>query len=96
MALNGTDLISNPWDSFFSVYGDIIGVSWYLIPISFIAVALYIKTRTFAVSGMWLMASTLMIGSALFVEHPEMSFVYYLFTVLSFVGIVVSIYLEAR
>jgi len=96
MSFNGSDLISNPWDSFFSVFGDILGVSWYLIPISFIAIAIYIKTRTVAAAGMWLMASCLMIGSAIFVEHPEMSFVYYLFTVISFVGVVVSVYLEAR
>ena len=96
MAFNGSELIDNPFNQFFSAFTDILGYSFFLIPISFIAIALYIKTRTVAVAGVWLMASTLMVGTAIFAEYPEMGFVYYLFTVISFVGVIVSIYLENR
>jgi len=96
MAFNETGLTNNPFNEFMSLFTDILGYSFFLIPIGFIAIALYIKTRTVAVSGVWLMASTLMVGTAIFAEYPEMGFIYYLFTVISFVGVIVSIYLESR
>lgn len=96
MSFNGSELIDNPFNEFSSVFTDIIGLSFFLIPISFIAIAIYIKTRTVAASGVWLIASTLMVGTAIFTEYPAVGFIYYLFTVISFVGVIVSIYLESR
>jgi len=96
MALNGSEMLSNPFDTFMSVYTDIIGQAFYLIPISIIGVALYIKTRNAAVSGIWFMMCCLMVGTAIFSEYPEMAFVYYVFTVISLVGTVVSIYMEVK
>jgi len=96
MSFNGTNLTNDPFNEFMSVFTDLIGYSFFLIPISFIAIALYIKTRTVAVSGVWLMASTLMVGTAIFAEQPVMGFIYYLFTVISLVGVIVSIYLDGR
>jgi len=96
MPFNESGLNNNPFNEFISVFTDIMGYAFLLIPIGFIAIALYIKTKTVAVSGVWLMASTLMIGTALFTTYPEMAFIYYLFTVISFVGVIVSIYMESR
>ena len=96
MVFNGYAFLNNQFNEFFSSFTDILGYGFFLIPISFIAIALYITTRTVAVAGVWLMASTLMVGTAIFSSYPEMGFIYYLFTVISFVGVIVSIYLEGR
>lgn len=96
MSFNGSEAIDNPWETFSSVYTDILGMGFYLIPIGVIAVALYIATRTIAASSIWLMASTLLVGTVIFADYPEMSFIYYLFTVLGLVGVIFSIYMEWR
>ena len=91
MAINGSELINSPWDTIFSPFNDILGGSFWLVPIGFIAVALYVKTRTVAASSVWLMGSCLILGSGtIFSSYPEMSFVYYLFAVLGLVGVIVS------
>jgi len=95
MVINGSELINNPWDTIFSPFSDILGGSFWLIPIGFIAVALFVKTRTVAVSSVWLMSSCLILGSGtIFSSYPEMSFVYYLFAVLGLVGVIVSMFIK--
>jgi len=96
MAFNGSELLDQPWETIFSVFTDIIGYGFYLVPISFIAVALYIKTKTVAVSGMWLMATTILVGSAIFNEYPVMSYIYFIIAAFSLTGVIISVYLEAR
>jgi hypothetical protein len=43
--INGSDLINQPWNTTFSPYIHLFGQGWLLIPITFIAAALFIKTR---------------------------------------------------
>jgi len=96
MAFNGSELLDQPWETLFSVFTDILGYAFYLIPISFIAIALYIKTKTVAVSGIWMLATTLMIGSIIFTQFPVMGLIYYIIAGVSFTGIIASIYLEVK
>lgn len=96
MGVNATELINNPWETIFSPFEDIIPGFW-LIPIGVIAVALFIKTRSITVSSIWLFASCIMLGSGnLFVNNPEIAFVYFLFAVFGFIGVIVSLYTNVR
>jgi len=93
MGLNGSELTNQPLNTIFSIFTDILGSAFWLVPVGFIAIALYIKTKEFTASSVWLMASTAILGSSnLFTDHPEMSFLYYVLTIIGFVGTVVGIY----
>ena len=92
MGVNGSEFINNPWDTIWSPFTDMFGQGFWLIFIGFIAVALFIKTRNVAVVSVWLMGSSLLVGSAIFSNYPSMGFVYYIFTVLGLVGTIVSIF----
>jgi len=93
MALNGTDLINHPWNTTFKAYTDLLGSAFWLIPVSFIAVALFIKTRNPVLVSAYMLGSGLLLSSGnIFLGHPEMAFVYMVFTALGLVGLIVSIF----
>ena len=93
MAINGTDFINHPWNTTFGTYTDLLGTPFWLIPVSFIAIALYIKTRNPVVATSFMVGSGLLLSSGnMFMGAPEMVFVYTVFTVISFVGLLSSIY----
>ena len=93
MAINGTDFINNPWNTTFSPFVDLLGMGFYLIPLSFIAVALYMKTRNPAGVSVFIFVSGLLLsGGSIFANYPEMAVVYTVFTAMGFVGLVLSIF----
>lgn len=92
MAINGSELIDKPWDTIWGTFTNIFGGAFWLIPIGIIAVALFMKTREVTVSAIWLALSSLFVGTAVFSEHPEIGFLYYMFTVLGLIGTIVSIF----
>ena len=92
MAVNGTSLLNDLWNTIFSPFSDILGGGFWLIPIGFISIALFIKTRNVTASSMWLLCSCSIMGSGeLFTDFPEMSFIYYLFAIIGLVGVIVSL-----
>ena len=93
MAINGTDFINSPWATTFSPFTNLLGAGFYLIPLSFIAVALYIKTRNpVLVSGYMIASGLLLAGGNIFLGAPEMMYVYIIFSVLGLVGLILSIF----
>lgn len=90
--VNGSELLDNPFDTIMGTFTDIMGGAFWLIPIGVIAVALFIKTRSITVSSIWLMASCAIVGTGVFVDYPEMGFVYYIFTIIGLVMSIVSIF----
>lgn len=90
--VNGSELLDNPFNTIMGTFTDILGGSFYLIPIGVIAVALYVYSRDVTVSAIWLMASSLLVGTSFFSTYPGISFVYYLFTVFGLVVAIVSIF----
>lgn len=97
MPINGTDLLNNPIDTIFSPFSDFLGAGFWLIPIGFITLALFIKTRNLTAASVWLMGSCIIMGSGqIFGSYPEMSFFYYLVACLGFTGTIVSIFLMRK
>ena len=93
MAINGSELIDNPWDTIFSTFTDQLGNSFWLVPVSFIAVALYIKTRNPVLVSAYMIASGLLLASGnIFLGSPEMMYVYIIFSVLGLVGLILGIF----
>jgi len=91
--INGSDLINQPWNTTFGPFTDLFGSAFWLIPLSFITVALFVKTRNpTAVSG-FMIASGIILGSGnMFVSNPEMAFVYWIFAALGIVGLILGIF----
>ncbi len=93
MALNGTDLITQPWDTVLSPFINLLGSGFYLIPITFIALALYLKTHDTMLASSWLLASGVLLSSgAIFTGYLEMSIIYTIVVALGVTGIILNIF----
>jgi len=93
MAVNGSELIDNPWATIFSPFTDLLGSGFYLIPVTFIAIALYVKTKDLMVSSVWLiMAGLLLSGGSIFTGYYGMSMLYTVIVALGVTGVVMNIY----
>ena len=92
-SLNASELYENPFAIIFSPYTDLLGNSFWLIPLSFICVALYMKTRNVPTVSAFMIGSGVILGSgAIFSTYPEMALVYYIFAALGIVGLIIGIY----
>ena len=92
MAINGTEAIDDLWNTIFSPFVDFLGVGFWLIPVSIIGAALYVKTRSaIAVSAYLIGAGVLLSSGGLFASYPEMTTVYGIITVIGIIGLVASL-----
>jgi len=100
MAVNGSEWISQPWNTTFSPYTDFfesfletgMGQVFWLIPIITIAFAIYVKTENPAISAMFMVASGALFSSGnIFAGNTMMGVIFTVFTILSLVGLVVSL-----
>ena len=78
-AVNGTRLVNEPFNTLFKCFTDLIGNAFWLIPIGFIATALYIKTHDITGVGVFLLAGGAILGSGnIFTGQPELAFIYFM------------------
>ena len=93
MPINGSELVSDPWGTIFSPFTDLLGTGFWLIPLTFIAIALFVKTRDVVVASLFILASGVMLsGGNIFAGYPEMAFAYLIFAALGIVGLVLGIF----
>lgn len=90
--VNGSEFIETPFDTIMNTFTSLIGGIFWLIPIGVIAVALYVKTREVTASAIWIMASCSLVGAAVFSDHPEVGFLYFVFVIIGLMSSIVSIY----
>jgi len=91
--VNGSEIIDKPFETVFSPFTDLLSNGFWLIPIGFIGVALYIKTHNLTATGVWLtISSLLMAGGNIYTGFPELAFVYSIFVVIGIMSIVVDIF----
>jgi len=97
MALNGSEFLNNPWTTTFSPFTDLLGNGFYLIPIGFLAAALYVKTRNPVMTAAFLLGSSVLFESAnLYMGYPEVEILFRIFTVLCLVGLVLGVYFSRK
>ena len=78
--INGSDLVNQSWNTTFSPYIHLFGQGWFIIPLSFISAALFMKTRDAVVLSMFMIMSGGLLGvGTLFAGFPEASLIYGLF-----------------
>ena len=89
--INGSDLITSPWNTTFSPYIHLFGQGWLLIPASFTAAALFMKTRDTALLSMFLIITGVFLTATgyYFTGWADAPFIYLIFTV---IGIAVLFY----
>lgn len=93
MPINGSELINDPFNTIFSPFTNLLGSGFFLIPLTFICVALYIKTREPAVVSVFMLASgTMLMGVDIFAGYESMGLAYALFAALGLIGLVLSLY----
>jgi len=92
MPLNATELIENPFTVIFSPYTDLLSSSFWLFPLTFICIALYMKTRNVTMVSAFMIGSGAILGTAMFTNYPEMAMVYYLFAAIGLIGVILGIY----
>lgn len=93
MPLNGSELLDDPFNTIFSPFTDILSTGFWLIPLTFITIALYVKTRDVTTVSMFMIASGILLSAGtIFSEYPEMAFLYMIFTTFGIVGVIVSIF----
>ena len=83
--INGSDLINQPWNTTFSPYIHLFGQGWILIPISFIAAALFIKVRDPIILSVYMIITGIFLTGAtisMFDSFPAAVIPYILFTVI--------------
>ena len=99
--INGSDLVEEPFNTTFSPFtrlfenliGD--GMVFFIIPLMFIAGALYYKTKDPAIVSMFMIVSGgLFAGGSIFVGMIHVSVVFIIFAALGLGGLVISILLD--
>jgi hypothetical protein len=95
--VNGSDFINNPWNVTFSPYTDLLTAGFYLIPLCFIAAALYMKTRNgIAVTTFILGSGLLLVSGSIFLNYPEMARVFLVFAAAGMVGTFIAVFINVK
>jgi len=91
-ALNGTTLINDTWNTVWSPFVDLFGGGFFLIPVSFIGAALFMKTKDPAIIGMYMIGTgALLSAGGLFTGFGEGITVYIIFTALGVGALIYSV-----
>jgi len=104
MPLNMTEFLDNPWDTVYSPFTDFfetyigVGNAFWLFLLVVFTLGIYIKTEGNAImASMFMIASGAILGSAnVFLNQPQMSFAFYIFTALGIAGLFVSMIFQNR
>lgn len=97
LALNGSDLINNPWNTTFQAYTNLLGPGAFLIVLIFICAALYMKTENaVAVTSFLTVASLLFISGGLYANWPEMAQVFMIVAAFGIVTTVLNVYFKNK
>lgn len=64
LAINGSDLIDQPWNTTFMPFIRLLGQGWVIVPLGFIGAALFVKTRDTALIALYLIMIGAFIGIA--------------------------------
>ena len=92
MLFNTSEIIDDPFNTIFNPFTDLFGNGFWLIPLTFIAVALYVKTRSVVSVFAFLAAGCALLGTVnMFTGYPEMAYVYILIGLLALVVLVLGI-----
>ena len=92
MPFNTSPIINDTFNTTFSPYTNLLGNLFWLIPLSVIATALYVKTQNIiAVFAFLAASSSMLVAGNIYIGSPEIAFIYIVVSALALVGLVLSI-----
>ena len=101
MAFNPSDLFENPVNTSISPFTGFFdtlvneGMIFFLIPLSFMAIALYYKSEEPAVASLFMITSGALLATGnIFLGAPHMAVVYALFAGIGLGGLIISVILN--
>lgn len=90
--LNGTDFIHNAWNTTWSPFTDLFGSGFFLIPVSFIGAALFMKTRDPAILSIYMITTGVSLSAGgLFTGFTGGITAYIIFTALGIGALIYSV-----
>ena len=91
-ALNGTDFIHNAWNVTWSPFTDLFGSGFFLIPVSFIGAALFMKTRDPAIISIYMIVTGVLLSAGgLFTGFTGGITLYIIFTAIGLASLIYSV-----
>lgn len=61
-AFNGSDIVSQPYNTTFSTFIRVLGPGWIIVPFAFIGAALFVKTRDTALISIYMICIGAFVG----------------------------------
>lgn len=97
MPVNGSELIDAPFDTVFSPFTGLLGSAFWLVPISIIAAALFVKTKNVTMVGAWLLGAGMLMGGAdIFAGFPGMFTLYGAIIIVGILAIIAGIIMQRK
>ena len=89
---NGTELLNSPWETILSPFTDLLGSGFYIIPISVIAAAIFMKTRDIVSVGVFMiLAGSLLSGAGIFQGYFGIVPLYIIIVALGITSVVIGL-----
>jgi hypothetical protein len=97
MPFNGSEIIDNPLTTIMSTYTDILGMVAYVIILTFVIGAVYLKTQSgLATAASILITSMLFATAGVFADVPQLMSLAIVVAALAFIGVIISFVLKIR
>lgn len=103
MALNGSELVNNPWNTTWSpwtnLFHDMVGSGalFWLVPLTVLTLGIYVKTQNPVMTTAFMVGSgALLAGGSIFTGSPEMSIAFTIFTAIGLTGLFASVLFQRR
>ena len=93
MAFNASELLSDPIAYSLTVFIDLLGTGFYLIPVSVIAGALFLQKRDPAIVSLYMITSGALLGTgSIFAGYGQMAMFYIFFAAVGIGSLFMSLY----
>lgn len=92
MPINGTELLDAPLETILSPFTDLLGSGFYLIPISILCAAIFLKTRDIVTVGVvMILSGALLSGGGIWTGYMEIVPLYIIFVGLGITSVVMGV-----
>jgi hypothetical protein len=93
MVFNGSDLITQPFNTTMSPYTHLFGMAFFIIPVAFIGAALFVKTKDVALTSIYfIMMSVFLLGGSVYYNAPGASMVFAIVAILGLASLLFNVF----
>lgn len=97
LAINGSDLLNQPYNTTFYTYIRVLGQGWIIVPFAFIGAALFVKTRDTALVSIYLIAIGAFIGAgSAWAGFTGAALLFFLFAAIGIAALMYNVFYGGR